>query len=429
MDSTSENDTGVSADDRLTKNQRPTFTLSNIDNSDVVAVEVHISHTIPGGNTPKISTVNATKNNKGQWTFQPKQNWEDGTYQLTVVALDKVGNKSKSDKNENSKVKVEIDTILTLKVEMDTAKENDTGISNTDRLTNNPKPKFNLKFDKDLVELTISIIDSNGQPVGTPKVIKERLKNGELPFSPDQDLLDGKYTIKLDAVDKAGNKTGDQSGDKKPITLSFEIDTYTKKPTIELVEPHPDHGNNTAKSLKPKFKGTAEPGAKVTFWAGGQEIDFIKAVPDSGNREWQPQVPFKNDSTVSLIVKVIDKAGNTRDKNKSAAEETFQLTIPVLEVFPPTVELDASSDSGAKGDFITKETKPVLVITASPNTDVTVKVGNKNYENVKTDNEGKATLTLDNLDLEGGQFTHKFPVEVSIINRWTTNRCSLKTKP
>ncbi|EDW1846984.1 hypothetical protein EK57_005083, partial [Salmonella enterica subsp. enterica] len=80
----SADDSGVRGDE-LTRVNRPTFLLDNIDN-DARHVTVEVQH----GSTREV--LKATQGANGRWSFTPAGDWADGQYTLTVKVEDEAGN-------------------------------------------------------------------------------------------------------------------------------------------------------------------------------------------------------------------------------------------------------------------------------------------------------------------------------------------------
>ncbi|EJO9863097.1 TPA: Ig-like domain-containing protein, partial [Salmonella enterica] len=123
----SADDSGAKGDE-LTRVNRPTFLLDNIDN-DARYVTVEVQH----GSVREV--LKATQSASGRWSFTPVGDWADGQYTLTVKVEDEAGNIRQS-------------APLTVTVDTQTAIDgielvNDHGISG-DNLTSALRPEFRV---------------------------------------------------------------------------------------------------------------------------------------------------------------------------------------------------------------------------------------------------------------------------------------------
>ncbi|EEF3105346.1 Ig-like domain repeat protein, partial [Salmonella enterica] len=217
-------DSGTKGDD-LTNVNKPTFLLGNID-SDARFVTVEIQH----GSIKEVLT--ATRGTDGRWHFTPDNVWGDGRYTLTVKVEDEAGNIRYS-----APLSVTVDTDITInKIEL----VNDSGVVG-DNMTNDIHPQFRVTVPEDVNSVRLSI---DG---GATWVKATQGAAGMWDYTWPDDVKDGKYTLQVEATDKAGNT----------ITrmLEFTIDTTLSIPTIELdsKDDTGTQGDELTHRTQPKF--------------------------------------------------------------------------------------------------------------------------------------------------------------------------------
>ncbi|ECK4481835.1 Ig-like domain repeat protein, partial [Salmonella enterica] len=200
--------------DRLTNHDRPVFDIHQVD-SDVTRVMVKVTY---NGKTHEEAAVFTN----GQWRFTPSASWADGSYQLAVVVEDLAGNVK-----ESAPFEVRIDTTTTIN---NIVLLNDTGVQN-DQLTNVAKPSFRIDVPGDVVQVRVTL---DG---GANWNVIRKNADGQWIFDSPNTLVDGTYTLRVEATDEAGNIANKD--------LVFNIDTNIQVPTIAL-DAGQDTGANTA---------------------------------------------------------------------------------------------------------------------------------------------------------------------------------------
>ncbi|EAP9225730.1 Ig-like domain repeat protein, partial [Salmonella enterica] len=203
--------------DRLTNHDRPVFDIRQVD-SDVTRVMVKVTY---NGKTHEEAAVFTN----GQWRFTPSASWADGSYQLAVVVEDLAGNVK-----ESAPFEVRIDTTTTIN---NIVLLNDTGVQN-DQLTNVAKPSFRIDVPGDVVQVRVTL---DG---GANWNVIRKNADGQWIFDSPNTLVDGTYTLRVEATDEAGNIANKD--------LVFNIDTNIQVPTIAL-DAGQDTGANTADNI------------------------------------------------------------------------------------------------------------------------------------------------------------------------------------
>ncbi|ECW4629445.1 non-fimbrial adhesin SiiE, partial [Salmonella enterica] len=224
--------------DRLTNHDRPVFDIRQVD-SDVTRVMVKVTY---NGKTHEEAAVFTN----GQWRFTPSASWADGSYQLAVVVEDLAGNVK-----ESAPFEVRIDTTTTIN---NIVLLNDTGVQN-DQLTNVAKPSFRIDVPGDVVQVRVTL---DG---GANWNVIRKNADGQWIFDSPNTLVDGTYTLRVEATDEAGNIANKD--------LVFNIDTNIQVPTIAL-----DAGQDTGANTADNITNISRP----TFTIGNVDPDVIKVV-------------------------------------------------------------------------------------------------------------------------------------------------------
>ncbi|EDA9044635.1 Ig-like domain repeat protein [Salmonella enterica subsp. enterica serovar Virchow] len=379
--------------DRLTNHDRPVFDIRQVD-SDVTRVMVKVTY---NGKTHEEAAVFTN----GQWRFTPSASWADGSYQLAVVVEDLAGNVK-----ESAPFEVCIDTTTTIN---NIVLLNDTGVQN-DQLTNVAKPSFRIDVPGDVIQVRVTL---DG---GANWNVIRKNADGQWIFDSPNTLVDGTYTLRVEATDQAGNIANKD--------LVFNIDTNIQVPTIAL-----DAGQDTGANTADNITNISRP----TFTIGNVDPDVIKVVVTIDGHDynatkvgagWQftpgNAIP---DGSYNITVTVEDKAGNT------ATSKPLPVVIDTTAEIESVTLVTDSGDSDV--DNITKVDKPQFsIVTADDITHVRVKIDNAaNWIELTKGGDGrwifnvgsalpdgKHTLLVDVTDIAGNvaQETLQFTIDTTL---------------
>ncbi|EHO5927668.1 non-fimbrial adhesin SiiE [Salmonella enterica] len=379
--------------DRLTNHDRPVFDIRQVD-SDVTRVMVKVTY---NGKTHEEAAVFTN----GQWRFTPSASWADGSYQLAVVVEDLAGNVK-----ESAPLEVRIDTTTTIN---NIVLLNDTGVQN-DQLTNVAKPSFRIDVPGDVIQVRVTL---DG---GANWNVIRKNADGQWIFDTPNTLVDGTYTLRVEATDQAGNIANKD--------LVFNIDTNIQVPTIAL-----DAGQDTGANTADNITNISRP----TFTIGNVDPDVIKVVVTIDGHDynatkvgagWQftpgNAIP---DGSYNITVTVEDKAGNT------ATSKPLPVVIDTTAEIESVTLVTDSGDSDV--DNITKVDKPQFsIVTADDITHVRVKIDNAAnwieltkggdgrwiFNVVSALPDGQHTLLVDVTDIAGNvaQETLQFTIDTTL---------------
>ena len=338
LDLTAATDTGSSDTDNITKLTAPIITGKAEADSTVV---------LQSGATQIGSTKAAAD---GTWSISTSK-LADGVYSLFARAIDVAGNIGAP----SVAMSVTIDTATPTPSTPDMTGASDSGVSDTDDITNDSTPTFGGTAE---IGATVTLFDGLTE-VGSGVADKSGL------WSIDSKLLtNGVHAITAQSKDIAGN-TSSVSG-----ALSVTIDTKSPAaPTTPDLAEASDSGasktDNLTNAKTPVFNGLAEANSTVNLFDGATLIG--SAVAD-GSGAWSITASTLADGVRSITAKASDIAGNN-----GVASAALSVTIDTTIAAPTALDLATASDSGASStDNITKDTTPIISGKADANVSVKV---------------------------------------------------------
>ena len=323
VDLISSSDLGNSIDDNLTNESSPTL--------EVTAEVGSLIRLFQNGT--EISQDTVDPDGIVQFTLD---SLSDGTYHYTAIATDVAGNSS-----ESAPLTIEIDTVS---ANLSIGLVEDTGNSNSDRLTANPTvtgsitdingiTEFRARFDNNPEQNLIDVfayLQGDGTFTFDEAILQEI--NGGLA------LVEGQHTLNLIATDTAGNTTDlveliftlDRTG---PVTVFESIPTAT----TSFLDIAYDSGVNEAAFVESNYTLTLE-------GVGVVSIDSLEQFSSSRLRLNFAGPLSVGNYRLGIAAEVVDFAGNA---------------INEADIIPFTVTNGAvtlSPINGAEGINLTRET-------------------------------------------------------------------------
>ena len=367
LTATAVNDTGLSASDGITANNRPQLS-GTAEAGSSVSVDV-------GVGAPYLTTATSA----GAWSVDVRAGGElNGTVTPKITVTDVAGNAVTSNGTP-----LTVDTVapatptLALRV--------DSGISATDKITNT----------------AASALDFTAGGLETGARVEFSLGGGA--WSQTIKPVEGANSVQVRAVDAAGNISGASTA------LTFTLDTVAPIATgvtgglihDEVNDTGVDVTDGITANLAPSLAGTAPVGSYV-------QVDFDAATvfklttPVGADGKWTIPVELSyGDWTPSI--RISDVAGNL---STAVTGATFSIQPEGPYEGPYTVELahTAVSDTGSSTtDNLTKNATPFLTGVAGPRSTVTIEVNGVSYP-VTTDRKGVYTIQV-TAKLADGEYT------------------------
>ncbi|EAX6714686.1 hypothetical protein CVC30_001875 [Salmonella enterica subsp. enterica serovar Cerro] len=348
-----------SKDDSITNFTKPQFVGSTAPNATVI-IKIN-----------GIAVGQAVADSLGNFTFTAPETLTDGTYNLEAEA-------KTADGSGSAKLVITIDSV-------------------TDKPTFELSPESSVSGHKGLTPtLTPSIVGTAEENAKVDIYVDNKLvasvdvdKDGNWSYEfRDNELSEGENSIKVVAVDKAGNKN--------ETTDSIITDTIPpEKPTIEL-DDNSDSGiknDNITNSTLPTFIGVAEPGSTVSIYLGLKHLGEVIVAKD-GTWSYTLTTPLK-DGEYNITATATDIAGHT------SATANLPFTIDTrISYF--SAEIETTDDSGIVGDNVTNNTRPTFTGKTEPNAIISV-INSETGEEVifKANDKGEWTFNFTSDSVEG----------------------------
>lgn len=332
-------DSGVSNEDGLTNIVRPMI-------SGTAEVDSHIKVTIGGQEYLTDADAN------GAWSVQVDTALEQGSHSFTATATDKAGNTTAP---INGDVTIDTQTSVTGRLSADS----DTGVSNSDGLTNDATPQFN-----GVAEVGATVTLTIGDNTYSAAVDE----TGAWVANVTDTLTEGNQAYRINSTDKAGN-TDAEAG-------VIVVDTTAPtQPFSIILERDSDSGvsqtDGITRITAPAFTGQAEVSGLVTLVIDG--VTRSTTANESGI--WRIAFPDLAEGDKSAQVTVTDPAGNI------ATMANYDFTIDTQTYVSGA--MSPESDTGFfSTDEISNETQPYFSGVGEPGSSITLTIQDRTYSSM-----------------------------------------------
>ncbi|MEE2730745.1 MAG: Ig-like domain-containing protein [Pseudomonadota bacterium] len=334
-------DTGSSSTDNITADTTPTITGT---------AEANSTLTLTSSVDGVVGTTSA--DGGGNWSITATVLTE-GAHSLTATATDSSGNTSSA----SSALSVTIDTSAPVAPSApDLAAGSDSGVSNSDDITNDTTPTLTGTAEANSTVTLTSSVDG---------VVGSATADGSGNWSVTASVLSaGSHNLTVTATDAVSNVS------PASTALTITIDTTAPgTPSTPDLAAGSDTGtannDNITSDTTPTFTGTAEANSTVTLISSVDGAVGSATVDGSGN--WSVTSSLLTAGSHNITVTAADAASNT-----SAASVALTISIDAAAPSAPsTPDLTAGSDTGSSNsDNITDDTTPTVTGTAEANATV-----------------------------------------------------------
>ncbi|WP_045418707.1 Ig-like domain-containing protein, partial [Vibrio owensii] len=391
------NDSGVAANDGITKNDELSVKVTTTGNAHQVRLVVWKQ-----GETANDAVFSTTHQLAGSQThtFTTTQ-LDEGSYQYKVIVTDAAGNVA-----ESATASVTIDTTAPVLGAVTLADTSNGSYVNDAEVSFSGTAEVGAR-------IYLTLTGPNGTVAVNPAYVEAT--NGSWTYALSSNIAsqldDGAYTWSFTAQDVAGNTSAPKAG-------SFTLDTSSPEVTFNGISAATDSGNDSSDMLTnldaPVFTGTVSEEAKITVVLtsipAGKTYTFESLTYVTGS--WSLAATSTIDEgTYSVTVTALDMAGNT----SSAVTSDTNLVIDKTVTGGDDVGLHADSDSGVSGDNLTNHTTVKLTGQVEAGSQVTLKslstpgatpIDVSAVASVSADDDGNWVITLPSFGSEQGTYTY-----------------------
>lgn len=299
-----------------------------------------------------------TVDNSGAWSYTLPQALSDNTYEFTVTASDSHGNTT----NPSAGFTITIDGTPPVAPDFSAILDADDNPIDISKPTNSSQPQLT---GNGTAGDTITLYD-NGKPIGETTVGED----GSWQFTPPAVLGDGTHKLTATASDPAGNEG------PKSTSLTLQVDTNAPNApqvlsaTIVVGTENVVLANGSITNQEtPLLSGTGEPGATITLYNNGIEVDTVPVNPQ-GKWTYQPTANFSEGLNV-ITATATDAAGNV-----SPLSGVYSITIDTVPPAKPDAPLVTDNVAPVIGNVAdngaTNDTTPTFSGKGEPGSTITL---------------------------------------------------------
>jgi VCBS repeat-containing protein len=325
----------------------PTITINEISDDVINAAESNQDLTLSGTTTNvedgQVVTISfngqdytATVNNNTFSTTVPAidvQALPEGNIVATANVSNQAGN-SASDTED-----VNIDTIAPNTPSVDLPDDQDTGVSNSDDLTNKTTPNIDIDLPAGLeVGNVVKLYNENDEVIGEKTLTNDDINAGKvtIPVDPNTPLHEGDNPIQATVTDNAGN----ESPKSTPLVVTVDTQVEAEITLDQNITPD-DIINATEAGQNINITGTTgpdvQPGDTVTLTVNGNTYTGAVAANNTFS------IPVAGSDLADDADQIIDASVTTTDNAGNTASDTDTEAYSV-DTTEPTITLDEISD-------------------------------------------------------------------------------------
>ena len=348
VDLKSDSDTGTSATDNLTNNNKPSFTLSNLTATDSVFLYFN-DDSIKGYAT----------GTSHEFTIPDIQELTDGTYNFVMKARDYAGNLSAISTIDGTNIiPVTIDTTpFTITTVPDMTPGTDTGIFSDDEITNNRAPTFSMTGLPATAEIIQLYVDGDLSSAST--------KNADVTtheFALGSNLDEGTYDITFKIVDAAGNA----SAASEALSITIDFTAPSDPGIVDLVDADDTGISNTDNLTKRGSMQIASSGLTEGDYGNLYRLDaadnlvLVEQLLVGASGSLSYTATNEADGVYRFYTSIEDVAGN---KSNNSDNITITVDQTATDVSLVEIDLDIGSDTGRDtADNLTNDKTPTFTI-------------------------------------------------------------------
>ena len=291
-----------------------------------------------------VAVATATASTEGDFLFLLDDTYADGTYAVYVHSA-KYGLEAQS-----SVMTLEIDTTPPALPTIELAPEHDTGVSGSDKLTNESRPLLQGTYGGDISEagttLTIEARQGSGAyvAIGTATVQADGTWSFRLPAG--SELADGTYDFQLSAKDVAGNTTASGTSVLTGVVIDTEAPLLGTSVDLTVDSFNPDMTGTEEDFITSDnqfaLSGSADDDSTVKVYLGGVLIgttspsggtwSFAAGAFDFGSRSVPGNNAVLADGSYELTIVATDDAGNESTKVETTLVIDSRIDAPTISV-------------------------------------------------------------------------------------------------